>query len=707
MDSCGNDHSRCLRQNQFCERSGGTYTFNDEDKIYTADRHFVASGSSVHFVAAPADGYVFAGWSLGRVVEGTDEMTIVPTGQIGTSEAEARFDADTDVVLCAVFKESTDLPPEIDASTIQLTFPEERRSDRILTAGDEIMVSAKITDADDVKSATSWLMHDGEDEEGSYTTGKRINMSKGENDIWTGTLVIPEDMDPGIWMFNSVVATDSKGDQTTLVNSAVLGEDELPFADLSDFDFKIKESHTVTFDTRGGTEIAQQMVIDGYKAAKPAAPTKEGRYFNMWYSDEGLTNIYWFAEPVTVDITLYAGWILQAGIGIYNQSNPDNNICGTIDITSNSRGYNYDEVTTMNYTLPEVSVTFKAKPAEGYTFKGWYEGIFGDSHYIETPSETLISDQNPYTPTSVDEAKALCAVFECTQHQWEQKIRKATPDTDGRIYQVCSICGTEETLAPLLKVSNITFEGTSYTYSGKPIEPKVTVANASESLSADNYTVAYSNNTKAGTATIKVTLKGDYYEGAKELTFRIAPLSVGSASVTGLTAKTYTRKPLTQSPVVKVGDATLRAGTDYTVSYRNNTNAGTATVVVTGKGNYTGTIEKTFTIDKAANTLTTSAKTASVKYSKLKKKAQKLAASKVIKFTGSGQGAIKYTLSSAKKGKKSFKKYFKINAITGKVTVKKGLKKGIYKVKVKVTAAGDENYLPSAVRTVTFKVKVK
>ncbi len=79
----------------------------------------------------------------------------------------------------------------------------------------------------------------------------------------------------------------------------------------------------------------------------------------------------------------------------------------------------------------------------------------------------------------------------------------------------------------------------------------------------------------------------------------------------------------------------------------------------------------------------------------------------MIKFTGSGQGAIKYTLSSVKKRKKSFKKYFKINAKTGKVTVKKGLKKGIYKVKVKVTAAGDENYLPFAVRTVTFKVKVK
>ena len=66
-----------------------------------------------------------------------------------------------------------------------------------------------------------------------------------------------------------------------------------------------------------------------------------------------------------------------------------------------------------------------------------------------------------------------------------------------------------------------------------------------------------------------------------------------------------------------------------------------------------------------------------------------------------------YTLVSAKRGSKTFKKYFKVNKTTGKVTVKKGLKKGTYKVKVKVKALGNSNYKASAVKTVTFKVKVK
>ena len=64
---------------------------------------------------------------------------------------------------------------------------------------------------------------------------------------------------------------------------------------------------------------------------------------------------------------------------------------------------------------------------------------------------------------------------------------------------------------------------------------------------------------------------------------------------------------------------------------------------------------------------------------------------------------------TAKKGSKSFKKYFKINKTTGKVTIKKNskMKKGTYKVKVKVKALGNANYKASAWKTVTFKVKVK
>ena len=53
------------------------------------------------------------------------------------------------------------------------------------------------------------------------------------------------------------------------------------------------------------------------------------------------------------------------------------------------------------------------------------------------------------------------------------------------------------------------------------------------------------------------------------------------------------------SVTVKIGGKALKNGSDYTVSYLNNTKVGTATVRITGKGDYTGTITRNFTINPA------------------------------------------------------------------------------------------------------------
>ena len=64
---------------------------------------------------------------------------------------------------------------------------------------------------------------------------------------------------------------------------------------------------------------------------------------------------------------------------------------------------------------------------------------------------------------------------------------------------------------------------------------------------------------------------------------------------------TYTGSPITPAVSVTLKNGTqLIKGTDYTLAYTNHTNAGTATVTVTGIGNYIGTAKKTFVISKAA-----------------------------------------------------------------------------------------------------------
>jgi hypothetical protein len=81
-------------------------------------------------------------------------------------------------------------------------------------------------------------------------------------------------------------------------------------------------------------------------------------------------------------------------------------------------------------------------------------------------------------------------------------------------------------------------------------------------------------------------------------------LSQPDISITTIAAVTYNGSAQTPTVTVKDGSTTLTSGTDYIVSYSNNTNAGTATVTVTGMGNYTGTKAANFTINKALLTVT-------------------------------------------------------------------------------------------------------
>ena len=89
----------------------------------------------------------------------------------------------------------------------------------------------------------------------------------------------------------------------------------------------------------------------------------------------------------------------------------------------------------------------------------------------------------------------------------------------------------------------------------------------------------------------------DWYE------LTVVAKEVAATMVGEIAEQTYTGSPLTPAVVVTDGDATLTEETDYTVEYTNNTETGEATVTITGKGNYTGTVSTTFTIVADKTTL--------------------------------------------------------------------------------------------------------
>lgn len=139
-----------------------------------------------------------------------------------------------------------------------------------------------------------------------------------------------------------------------------------------------------------------------------------------------------------------------------------------------------------------------------------------------------------------------------------------------------------------------------------------------------NESLGYSNNTYTYTLS-----KGTYYiqilecsghRGKYQLQVGKKP-SVTNATITSIKNKVYTGKSITPSITVKYNGKTLKKNTDYTVSYKNNKNIGTATATVTGKGKYTGTKKVTFKIVPKTVNLTSvrnsSKKTAAIKWKKV------------------------------------------------------------------------------------------
>ena len=133
-----------------------------------------------------------------------------------------------------------------------------------------------------------------------------------------------------------------------------------------------------------------------------------------------------------------------------------------------------------------------------------------------------------------------------------------------------------------------------YTYNGE--EQKADYDCGTLKVDVD-FTVSYSSATNAGTVTITFTGEGNY-TGTAKLEYVIKQKKLDS-SMFNVTTDGYTYTGTAQNATYTCTDGSLIEGGDYTVSYSNNVNAGTATITFTGKGNYTGTVSVTYEIAKA------------------------------------------------------------------------------------------------------------
>ena len=158
-------------------------------------------------------------------------------------------------------------------------------------------------------------------------------------------------------------------------------------------------------------------------------------------------------------------------------------------------------------------------------------------------------------------------------------------------------------VAKQIDASMVTLTNSVMTYTGSALDPGVVVTDKGDDLQVGTeYAVELTNNTKVGTATVTVTGQGNY-TGVVQKTFVIKEKDSGDFTIAAIAAVTYNGSEYKPTPAVYYGTSTtpLTINTDYTLSYINNVNAGTAIVTVTGKGGYAGsTGSQTFTINPKA-----------------------------------------------------------------------------------------------------------
>ncbi|MGN0515217.1 MAG: DUF4214 domain-containing protein, partial [Lachnospiraceae bacterium] len=154
-------------------------------------------------------------------------------------------------------------------------------------------------------------------------------------------------------------------------------------------------------------------------------------------------------------------------------------------------------------------------------------------------------------------------------------------------------CGTMYRYFTIDKASieefEFTLSDTEYTYDKTEKKPEISVLGL---VKDTDYTVAYKDNTAAGTATVTITGKGNY-QGIVTKNFTINPVSIEDKDV-NISVTEYEYDGTAKTPVISIPG--LTKGVDYKVEYSDNILVGTAKAVVTGIGNYKGTVVKTFTI---------------------------------------------------------------------------------------------------------------
>lgn len=143
--------------------------------------------------------------------------------------------------------------------------------------------------------------------------------------------------------------------------------------------------YTVSFDSSGGTAIADVPVNYGSTISEPTTPTRTGYTFNGWYTNAGRTQLFNFATAITANLQLYAEWITNQYIVSFNSGG------GTL-------------IADVGISHGSSVIAPTAPSRTGYTFTGWYTDA-AHTQLFDFANTVIISNTQLYAGWSINQYK--------------------------------------------------------------------------------------------------------------------------------------------------------------------------------------------------------------------------------------------------------------------------------------------------------------
>lgn len=289
---------------------------------------------------------------------------------------------------------------------------------------------------------------------------------------------------------------------------------------------------------------------------------------------------------------------------------------GTITIVANP-----DSTTvtgTLTYTVyPETTATATATETDATQTTETDVTQTTDTTQATATDATQTTDATQATATDATQTDATAAqdsqadlgtsepTAEQTGTQESAATDSASQASSSQDQDQSGSAASEDATTPIdISSMSVTVEGVhEQSYTGSAIEPKPVISiNGQTLVEGTDYTLSYSDNVNPGLATITITGIGNY-TGTRTATFSIkddgkTDLATAGFAIDEIGDQTFTGSAIRPTVRVTDGSTVLEENKDYTVSYANNINVGTATVTVTAtdSSSYTGSITATFNI---------------------------------------------------------------------------------------------------------------